>query len=478
MNGRNPVTSGRRTVTNGQGPGRSGPLPQASERSVVRAWERFASGAVSVEGVRPEILASWLRCRDSYGVDPELSLAPGANDHDEHHLEHDVLFTELGGLAACAAREVELDNGIVAVADGTGRVLACWGDPTARTRAADSNLAPWSAWSERSSGTNGMGTALESDGPVTVVGPEHWCSGFHQWACAGVAIHHPVTRAPIAALNVSRWGTSPSGQVTQWLGEVAHKLEARMRGRAVIEGKHIVDAFTEASAKDRDPLVGVDVGGRIVIADSTAGALLGVSHERPMLDPADRQLPEASGLPDIARWAAGRARRDSRWWGSAQLEIPTADSPLPVSLRPVFAANHLLGVLCHFRAHDDEPYVPEPTAVARSAPRPMIGERDGRLILLAPSEIRYAEADRNVVWLVTDRGRIRAAVRGLDNVAQTLEQHGFTRVHRRFAVNVRRIQEVERGIKGELFLVTDARAAELVPVSRRHAPRLRQLLGV
>lgn len=31
----------------------------------------------------------------------------------------------------------------------------------------------------------------------------------------------------------------------------------------------------------------------------------------------------------------------------------------------------------------------------------MIGERDERLILLAPSEIRYAEADRNVVWLVT-----------------------------------------------------------------------------
>lgn len=51
---------------------------------------------MSVEGVRPEILDSWLRCRDSYGVDPELSLAAGATDHDEHHLEHDVLFTELG----------------------------------------------------------------------------------------------------------------------------------------------------------------------------------------------------------------------------------------------------------------------------------------------------------------------------------------------------------------------------------------------
>lgn len=178
MNGRNPVTSGSRTATSGKACATRGPLPSASERRIMRAWESFASGAVSVEGVRPEILASWSRCRDSYGVDPALSLAPGATDHDEHHLEHDVIFTELGGVAACAAREVELDGGIVAVTDGTGRVLAHWGDPAARSRAADSNLAPWSAWSERSTGTNGMGTALESDGPVTVVGPEHCALAF------------------------------------------------------------------------------------------------------------------------------------------------------------------------------------------------------------------------------------------------------------------------------------------------------------
>lgn len=29
---------------------------------------------------------------------------PGATEHHEHHLEHDVILTELGGVAACAAR--------------------------------------------------------------------------------------------------------------------------------------------------------------------------------------------------------------------------------------------------------------------------------------------------------------------------------------------------------------------------------------
>ncbi|WP_436998387.1 hypothetical protein [Streptomyces sp. enrichment culture] len=38
--------------------------------------------------------------------------------------------------------------------------------------------------------------------------------------------------------------------------------------------------------------------------------------------------------------------------------------------------------------------------------------------------------------------------------------------------------ELERGIKGELFLIMNARSHEVVPVSRRHAPELRRMLGV
>ncbi len=105
--------------------------------------------------------------------------------------------------------------------------------------------------------------------------------------------------------------------------------------------------------------------------------------------------------------------------------------------------------------------------------------RNDRLVLLAPSEIRYAEADRNIVWLITERGRIQAATRGLDNVERSLAPYGIRRVHRRYLVNLRRVAEIERGIKGELFLIMDSRGThEFVPVSRRHAPDLRRMLGV
>lgn len=76
-------------------------------------------------------------------------------------------------IAALAGQWLEGEDGIVAVADGCGRVLASWGDRAARERAEETNLAPWSVWAENTTGTNGMGTALDTRGAVTMTGPEH-----------------------------------------------------------------------------------------------------------------------------------------------------------------------------------------------------------------------------------------------------------------------------------------------------------------
>jgi len=51
-------------------------------------------------------------------------------------------------------------------------------------------------------------------------------------------------------------------------------------------------------------------------------------------------------------------------------------------------------------------------------------------------------------------------------------------VHRRYVVNLSRIREIERGLKGELSLVMDDRANTMVPVSRRNAPAVRRALDI
>ncbi|WP_432849208.1 LytTR family transcriptional regulator DNA-binding domain-containing protein [Amycolatopsis sp. CA-161197] len=454
----------------------------SSAREVARAWESFAAGEDIETGVRPEILASWYRCRDRYEVDRRLDVAPGARGDDAPRIDNGVIFTALGGLGALAGQEVERDGAVVTVTDGDGRVLGAWGDPSALRRAELHNLAPWSSWSEECTGTNGMGTSFEVSGPVTVTGPEHWCEAFHQWACAGISIRDVVTGVPVASINISRWNASLSKLVPAWLTTAVTCVEQEIYRRAVYEADKVIAEFNRKCAQASGPFMAMDRGGNVITANEAAVALLGLAGETPIvagaIEPAQRWMPDISGLPEVVRWAKERAQGSTQWSGYAYLPVSPGEDATPVTMRPVVDANHVVGMLCVFGVQEGEPYESTSASGVGPLPRRVIGMRNDRLVLLAPSEIRYAEADRNIVWLVTERGRIQAATRGLENVERLLTPHGFSRVHRRFLVNLRRVAELERGIKGELFLIMDSRSHEFVPVSRRHAPELRRLLGV
>ncbi|WP_242623069.1 DNA-binding protein [Pseudonocardia sediminis] len=453
-----------------------------SAKEVARAWEDFASGEDIETGVRPEILASWYRCRDQYEVDRTLDVAPGARGDDAQRVDNSVIFTGLGGLGALAGQEVAQDGAVVTVADGKGRVLGAWGDPSAQRRAELHNLAPWSSWSEACTGTNGMGTSLEVSGPVTVTGPEHWCQAFHQWACAGISIRDVVTGAPVASINISRWNASLPKLVPPWLTKAVSCVEQEIYRRAIYEADKVVAEFTRRSAQNGGALMAMDRGGNVIAATDAAVTMLGLAGETPIVagatEPAERWSPDIPGLPDVVRWAKARAEGNTEWSGYARLPVCPGEEPVPLTMRSVVDANHVVGMLCSFGVQDGEAYEQEDEESVGPLPRCIIGMRDDRLVLLSPSEIRYAEADRNIVWLVTERGRIQAATRGLDNVERSLAPYGIRRVHRRYLVNLRRVAEVERGIKGELFLIMDSRNHELVPVSRRHAPDLRRMLGI
>src|SRR5687767_4063579 len=100
-------------------------------RTVTAARERFLAGDDRVRGVRPEVATSWYRCREQYHVDPGLSQAPPASAQDEssaeHRLDHEIVFAQLGGVAASIATEVGSVGGVVTVTDGAGRILTVHG---------------------------------------------------------------------------------------------------------------------------------------------------------------------------------------------------------------------------------------------------------------------------------------------------------------------------------------------------------------
>jgi PAS domain-containing protein len=478
MNGAKDQTDGASSATNGAAPSDN------DLQGIAAARERFAAGADTVHGVRPEILMSWYRCRDEYEVDPGLERAPAAAEGTAHSIEHDVVFAELGGLATCAAGEVDGLDGLVTVTDPDGRILACWGSRRMLHLAADSNLAAWYTWAEWASGTNGMGTALECHRPVLVRGPEHWCRGFHPWMCAGVAIRDVVTHDPLAALNISCWKTPLPETVLPWLGRAAAATEAKLRQRARHTGTLLAAAFADARVAPATPLAVVDPAGNVVLANSEAAVLLGTPADIPAYAPTHRWTPQVPALRQLALRMTERARQDPRWSGSTRLHVPFLSASISVAVRPVFDGRQVIGALLAFGSPDGpdagaalgrpEPDFPSP----RAFPNRVVALRDDRWVLLDPREIRFAEADHGNVWLRSDQGRLLSAARGLDRLEQELADKGFIRVHRRFLVNLGRVREVEQGFKGTLLLATDTRAHETVLVSRRHIPSVRRALGL
>jgi sigma-54 dependent transcriptional regulator, acetoin dehydrogenase operon transcriptional activator AcoR len=108
----------------------------------------------------------------------------------------------------------------------------------------------------------------------------------------------------------------------------------------------------------------------------------------------------------------------------------------------------------------------------------VLGIRAQRLVVLAPEEIRFAEADGNTVWMTTDRGRLRAFGRGLGALEDRVAGHGFLRVSRQSLVNLNRVREIAPSFKGGFGLAMDGSPDEVIPVSRRHAAEVRRILGL
>src|ERR671933_469658 len=327
-------------------------------QAVTVARERFLAGDDRVRGVRPEVATSWYRCREQYHVDPSLSKAPPASAQDEssaeHTLEHEIVFAQLGGAATSIATEVESLGGVVAVTDGAGRILTVQGDRETLARARDSNMAPWSCWSEWATGTNGMGTALEAPGPVLISGPEHWCTGFHEWVCAGVAVRDAVTQDPVAVLDVSAWRAHLPPQAAGWLSKAVSGARAILRQRARDGGAELAAAFTQARARSGQALAALDASGKVVIADEGASLFLGVPSRVPALDPAIRWQPGLD-LRRLVRHPIQQARLDRDWVGSTQIMTELSSEPCRITLRPVFLADQPIGTLAIFGSEHGDP---------------------------------------------------------------------------------------------------------------------------
>lgn len=192
----------------------------------------FTAGRDPVARPRRIIEESWrrsLRC----GVRPDTDDWPDPAPADASATDPTGGTTTLLSLLPVLQRQLDTlladDHTLLVLADSAGRVVWRGGGRSMRRQADGLHFAPGCDWSERTVGTNGIGTALSSLTPVHVHGPEHFCVNQHSWSCAGAPVTDPRSRRVIGVVNLSyRTGDAHSSAVVL-ASSLARQAELELR---------------------------------------------------------------------------------------------------------------------------------------------------------------------------------------------------------------------------------------------------------
>ena len=176
-------------------------LPSAQQLQLAR--RRFFDEGGDPGALVPEcIVRSWRRCAPmpaamAQRAEPLPGELLGSRREAQGRLRHHAL-AELEALAEALAPT----RAIVLLADPDGLILDAAGSDAFMSKAQRVALMPGIDWSERSRGTNAIGTALTEGHAVTVVGPQHYLEQNAALACTAAPLLGPDGRL-LGVLDVS-----------------------------------------------------------------------------------------------------------------------------------------------------------------------------------------------------------------------------------------------------------------------------------
>lgn len=166
---------------------------------------RLVRGSGTDPTVAPAIVSSWRRCALDYSLDPSRHYAPTIIDTlalaarcDEHADLLQIASAEIDWLYEYIA-----ESGYALIlTDSSGIVLYEKSDSALASTFRNAGLSRGADWSERSQGTNGMGTCIAENKPVIVRRDEHYRCTHTGLTCFGSPIRD-AAGSLIAVLDAS-----------------------------------------------------------------------------------------------------------------------------------------------------------------------------------------------------------------------------------------------------------------------------------
>jgi transcriptional regulator of acetoin/glycerol metabolism len=175
---------------------------------VLRVAQGIAPESVTPEGVTSlsePIGDSWRRCVRDYSLDPIRTYSPAVistGDLRGRQVQHEQLIQIASAEMDSLYDQIAGSGYALLLTDASGVILCEKIDATLKSLFRSAGLLVGADWSELHEGTNGIGTCINVDRPVTVHRTEHFRARHIGLSCSGAPIHEP-SGSLLAVLDAS-----------------------------------------------------------------------------------------------------------------------------------------------------------------------------------------------------------------------------------------------------------------------------------
>jgi AraC-like DNA-binding protein/PAS domain-containing protein len=231
-----------------------------------------------------DVAESWRRSAEDHHVDQASTLAPNVLTAAEVRLSREPLE----GIARAAQSELDRLHGLVRRAgyvtllcDTNGIAIDCRGNAARSAQFRHWGVWVGGVWSEAIEGTNGIGTCIAEQRPITVHQTQHFRARHGSLSCSGAPVFG-VDARQAAVLDVSSIDSALSAQSHELTLPLviasARALEERLFREAF--ARSWIVTLAPLSGEIAAPFLAVDRDHRIVGADIRARAEFGLTQER------------------------------------------------------------------------------------------------------------------------------------------------------------------------------------------------------
>ncbi len=265
------------------------PLPIAAQgdefdrSAVAEAWQAFVAGRPFPRAaVRDVVSESWQRCAER-GLSPRGACAPciDAADLAGRARANRELLVAADHTWQLLSESLAASDNVFAVADAAGVILEVRGNPEFLAAAARQRCGEGRDWSESTSGTNAIGTALVLGRPTIVRSTEHYCEAAKIWDCAAAPIRDLDSGRVLGVLNVTSVGDLSDSHTLALAVTAAHQVEHTLHAQELARSVQLLNWYRLSAARWRDKAaLLLDRGGRVIRAGGSVPACI-ATHPQP-----------------------------------------------------------------------------------------------------------------------------------------------------------------------------------------------------